>query len=439
MPKQAPCLRPPQTPVFCAILILSFVGTPPSIRAQQPAGTPVQTERVSPITIDQAVTEALDHNLNLLAERYNVDVADAAMVTAGLRPNPVITASLMRPDGPLVNAGVSPSEQIFRTDYVIERGAKRGRRLDQATLAKSVVVLQLLNTVRTLRLSVESAFTDLQLAQRNLSLAQDNLKAFHDVVQINTERVRTGDLSAVELARSRLAALQFQNDVRQQETKLRVATNRLGTLLGRRPNGDALEPAGDVRKDMQPIDYEQLRHRALDARPDVRALRADQLRSVADTRLQLANGTIDYTVSGEYHRQESSDLRGSSYGVFVSAPLPIFNRNQGELARARSQEQQALTKTQALEQDIANEVANAYAEYSASRDVVETIEAQMLVTAADVRTTTEYSYRRGEASLIEFLDAVRAYNDTMQSYNEARATYARSLYTLDAIAGKVAP
>ena len=439
MPKQAPCLRSPQSPVFCAILILSLVGTPPSISAQQPAGTPGQTEKVSPITIDQAVTEALDHNLNLLAERYNVDVADAAMVTAGLRPNPVITASLMRPDGPLVNAGVSPSEQIFRTDYVIERGAKRGRRLDQATLAKSVVVLQLLNTVRTLRLSVESAFTDLQLAQRNLSLAQDNLKAFHDVVQINTERVRTGDLSAVELARSRLAALQFQNDVRQQETKLRVATNRLGTLLGRRPNGDALEPAGDVRKDMQPIDYEQLRHRALDARPDVRALRADQLRSVADTRLQLANGTIDYTVSGEYHRQESSDLRGSSYGVFVSAPLPIFNRNQGELARARSQEQQALTKTQALEQDIANEVANAYAEYSASRDVVETIEAQMLVTAADVRTTTEYSYRRGEASLVEFLDAVRAYNDTMQSYNEARATYARSLYTLDAIAGKVAP
>ena len=63
----------------------------------------------------------------------------------------------------------------------------------------------------------------------------------------------------------------------------------------------------------------------------------------------------------------------------------------------------------------------------------------MLTQAQDVRTTTEYSYRRGEASFVEFLDAVRAFNDTMQSYNEARADYARSLYTLDSISGKVNP
>jgi len=92
---------------------------------------------------------------------------------------------------------------------------------------------------------------------------------------------------------------------------------------------------------------------------------------------------------------------------------------------------------QALEQDIATEVANAYADYSASRDIVDTIETRMLASANNVRTTMEYSYRRGEASFVELLDAVRTYNDTMQSYNEARAAYARSLYTLDSIAGKV--
>ena len=398
-----------------------------------------QVPPATPITIDQAVSEALDRNLNLLAERFNVDVADAAVITAGLRPNPVVTASLMRPDQSLVDAGISPYEQIFRTDYTLERGSKRERRLDQAGLARSVMSYQLANTARTLRLDVENAFTDLLLAKRNLSLAQDNLKAFNDVVRINAERVRTGDLSAVELSRSRLAALQFQNDVRQQETKLRVSKNRLSTLMGRGPAGDALDVAGDLRKDALPVDYEQLRRQALDARPDVRALRADQARSAADTRLQLANGTIDYTISGEYHRQEGNDARGNSYGLFFSTPLPIFSRNQGEIARARIQQQQASTKVQALEQDIATEAANAYAEYAAARDIVAAIETQMLTTATDVRTTTEYSYRRGEASFVEFLDAVRAYNDTMQSYNEARAAYARSLYALDSIAGKVTP
>lgn len=401
------------------------------ICGQSPPGTP--------ITIDQAVTEALDHNLNLLAERFNLDVAGAAVLTAGLRPNPVITASLMRPDQSLVDAGISPYEQVFRTDYVVERGGKRQRRLDQATLAKSVVALQFVNTARALRLDVESAFIDLLLAKRNLSLAQDNLKAFNDVVQINVDRVRTGDLSQVELSRSQLAALQFQNDVRQRETKLRVAKNRLSALTGRGPNGDALDAVGDLRKDLQPVDFEFLRRQALDIRPDIRALRTDQARSVADTRLQLANGTIDYTISGEYHRQEGSDVRGNSFGVFFSAPVPLFNRNQGEVARAHVQQQQLRTKVQGLEQDISTEVANAYAEYSASRDIVDTIETRMLASANDVRTTTEYSYRRGEASFVEFLDAVRAYNDTMQSYNEARAAHARSLYTLDSIAGKVTP
>jgi cobalt-zinc-cadmium efflux system outer membrane protein len=125
--------------------------------------------------------------------------------------------------------------------------------------------------------------------------------------------------------------------------------------------------------------------------------------------------------------------------LFFSAPLPLFSRNQGEIARARVQQQQAQAKVRALEQDVALEAANAYAEYVASRDIVETIETRMLTPATDVRATTEYAYRRGEATFVEFLDAVRAYNDTMQSYNEARASFARSLYTLDTIAARVTP
>jgi cobalt-zinc-cadmium efflux system outer membrane protein len=391
------------------------------------------------LTVDQAVREALDHNLNLIAERYNVQVADAAILTASLRPNPVITVSYMHPDESLVDAGISPHEEVFRTDYTIEGGGKRDRRIDQATLAKTVTELQLLNTTRSLILDVQSACTDLQLAKLNLALARDNLTAFNNVVTVNTDRVRTGDLAQVELQRSRLAALQFQNDVRQQETKLQVARNHLSTLIGRGPNGDTLDVAGDLRKDAQPVDYDALSKTALEARPDLRAVRADQARSVADLRLQMANGKIDYTVSGEYHRQQGAEVTGNSYGLFFSVPLPVFNRNQGEVARAGAQREQLQTKAQALEHDISNEVVNAYAQYTAAREIVDTIERQMLTQAQDVRTTTEYSYRRGEASFVEFLDAVRAFNDTMQSYNEARADYARSLYALDSISGKVNP
>src|SRR5437899_11347149 len=93
--------------------------------AEQPAAAS------APITVNQAVTEALDHNLSLFAERFNVTVAAAAVVTAGLRPNPVITVNAMRPDRPLVDSGVAVDEGVVRTDYVVERGAKRERRVEQ--------------------------------------------------------------------------------------------------------------------------------------------------------------------------------------------------------------------------------------------------------------------------------------------------------------------
>jgi cobalt-zinc-cadmium efflux system outer membrane protein len=231
------------TPITTVSIVLSSLVV---TQAQAPAA---QELAGAVLTIDQAVREALDHNLNLLAERFNISVADAAVVTASLRPNPVMTVNLMRPDHSLVAAGISPNEQVVRTDYLFERGSKRERRVEQAGLSRSVAELQLANTTRTLVLDVEQAFTEVQLAKLNRALAQENLTAFNGVVQINTERVRTGDLSQVELSRSRLAALQFQNDVRQQDTKLRAARNRLSTLIGRGPSRDGLDVAGELRKD----------------------------------------------------------------------------------------------------------------------------------------------------------------------------------------------
>jgi cobalt-zinc-cadmium efflux system outer membrane protein len=393
-----------------------------------------QTPAAAPITIDDAVREALNRNLTVLAERYSVSVAQARILSAQLRPNPVFTYNLMLPDSAIYDNNINPLENVFRADVILEGGGKRDRRIDVAQQARSVAELQLLNTMRRVALDVQSAAVDVVLADANVALARESLQAFDDLVRVNTERVRTGDLSAVELSRSRLAALQFQNDVRQQESKLAIARNRLKTLLGR-TDAATVDVAPDLRRDAVAGDLAGLQARALRDRPDVLAMRRDQARSTADIRLQEAQGKIDYTVSGEYHRQQAPAATGNQLGLYVSVPVPIFNRNQGEVERARQEEQQIEARIHALEADVSAEVRNAYEAYAASRDVTSTIETQMLAQARDVRATTEYSYRRGEASFVELLDAVRAFNETMQSYNEARAEYARSLYTLDSATG----
>ncbi|HVN77912.1 MAG TPA: TolC family protein [Terriglobia bacterium] len=393
-----------------------------------------------PLTIDQAVAEALEKNIELLAERYNVSLAEARLITARLRPNPVVSLGgdhldLLGTDYNEINRA-GPQEFNFRTDFLLERGGKRRSRIDVAENSKSVAQLQLLNTIRGLVLDVQSTFVDVQLARDNLVLAQENLKALNEIVEVNAARVRAGDLADVELVRTRVAALQFQNAVRQAELRLYSTRGRLELLLGRVSLSETLEVSGPLRHDTQVLSLDELGKLAFQDRPDLLALRRDQARSAAEMRLQIAQGKVDYTVGTEYRRQQGLAGTGNSLGFFFSAPLPVFNRNQGEIERARLEQQQVEARVRSLEAIIVNEVKTAYKQYSTANALIETIEKDMLTQARDVRQITEYSYKRGEATLIEFLDAQRAFNETMQGYHEARAEYARSLYAIDSVSGK---
>ena len=155
-------------------------------------------------------------------------------------------------------------------------------------------------------------------------------------------------------------------------------------------------------------------------------------------RSQIAQGKVDYTIGTEFRRQQGIAGTGNSLGFFFSVPLPVFNRNQGEIARAREERQQVEARTRALEAVIRNELNAAWQQYDTARSLLARIEGEMLDQARSVLASMEYSYRAGEASLVEFLDAQRAFNDTMQGYNEARAEYARSLYLIDSVTGKEA-
>jgi cobalt-zinc-cadmium efflux system outer membrane protein len=403
-----------------------------------------QAQQVFPehITTEQAVREALEKNLGLLAERYNLSIADARIITARLRPNPVFSFGADYLDwvgakfSPTMNLG--PSEVNFRTDFVFERGGKRQRRIEVAENARAMAQLQFLDATRTLMLDVQEACVEVLLAKESLLLAQENMKAFDGIVSVNSARVSAGDLAKVELVRSQVAALQFQNAVLQAEARLRIARNRLQALLGRLTPSPSFDVVDELRRETQSWQLEELRQQALELRPDLQALVKDQARSVADLRLQQAQGKVDYTVGAQIHRQYGEALSnpGNSLGIFFSLPLPVFNRNQGEIERARQEQQQIESKIKALQVSIRNEIDNAYLQYLAARDLLSRIEPDMLQQAREVRQTTEYSYRRGEASFVELLDAQRAFNDTMQSYNEARAEFARSLYLIDSISGK---
>lgn len=410
-----------------------LLTAPFSVWAQQQSATS------DSMTVEQAVQEAIQHNLDLLAERQNVPVARARIITAKLRPNPQFSVNSDYLDwfrqGVSQASNLGPPEVDFRVDYTVEGGGKRARRIEEAQLSLTVAELRLMDTVRQLVVGVQGAAVDYLQAQADLQLAQQNLKVFDEIIQVNDAKVKAGDLAGVELARTQLAREQFRTAVAQAELRQQQASNRLQTLLGRKQPTPGFQLMGALDTPSQSFVLDDLRANSLANRPDLLAQRKDAQRAEADIRLQKANGKIDYTFGTALKRQYGY-AQGETFGVYLQMPLPVFNRNQGEIARAQVESEQSQIRVQALEANISSEVDSAYRQYDTARTLLQRFQGGLMDQAKQVREITEYSYRRGEASFLEFLDAQRAFNDAVQSFNGARADYLRSLYTIDAVTGK---
>ena len=194
-----------------------------------------------------------------------------------------------------------------------------------------------------------------------------------------------------------------------------------------RPGHDGVPPQGP--------DLPRIRELALASRPDLRANQLDQARSQADLRLQLAQGKVDYTFGAEYRRQQGINGKGNSLGFFFSAPLPVFNRNQGEIARTRHVLTQAEEMQLSASDTVLSDVANAYEAIRSNDEVVQLYSSEYLKQAQDSRDISEYAYKRGAASLLDFLDAERSYRAAQLAYRQALASYMTALEQLKQAVG----
>ena len=188
--------------------------------------------------------------------------------------------------------------------------------------------------------------------------------------------MRSGDVAEVELLRSRIAALQSQQAVRAAELRVRTERRRLERVIGRAPAAmssrfKSVDAAGTGRRRRCGAARTGPAHTSGSAGAAART----RARSQAEIRLQLAQGQIDFTVGGEYRRQQGLAGRGNSLGLFFSTPLPLFDRNQGNVARPRQEERQADTRVRQLERLIASEVDLAAAQYAAAQLTLTTVEA----------------------------------------------------------------
>jgi len=375
------------------------------------------------ITLDQAIDLAIAHNHALKATQTQIQQSQAQEVTAALRPNPTLTAdSLFIPIEPQnFNSNIIATVTEFDAgvSYLFERGGKRHRRIEAARDATAQTRYQVSDAERTLIFNTAQQFITVQLAESNLDLANQDLASFQQTVDIAKAQYQAGEISEGDLLKITVQLLQFQTDVSAAKVAKAQALASLREFLGY----DAVPANYDVEGDLtyQPLQLnrDDLLLKALKNRPDLLAARQGVQAAESQYLLAQANGKVDVTGALTYTHVTDEN----TVGVTVSLPLPIFDRNQGEIARTRYARSAAQETAYAASDTVLTDVNSAYEAFLGNQEVVNLYTGGYLQQAKDSRDISEYAYHRGAASLLDFLDAERSYRATQLAYRQSLANY----------------
>ena len=383
------------------------------------------------ISLDQAIVLALAHNHSLQATRTLILQNQAQEITANLRPNPTLSADTQFI--PFFSPQYFSGENLDQTaqfdiglSYLFERGRKRQHRLQAARDATAVTRAQVTDAERTLAFNVGQQFVSVLLAESTLQFALEDLKGFRQTVDISQAQFKAGYIGEGDYLKIKLQLLQFQTDV----SSARLAKVQALVALRQFFGYDAVPADYDVIGDLgyQPLQakLDDLQARALKERPDFRAAELGITAAQSQYLLAKANGKVD--VNGTY---DISHVSGETTGsVFASFELPIFNRNQGEIARTNYALAQAKEQEQSASDQVLSDVANAYEAVRSNDEVVQLYTSGYLKEAQDSRDISEYAYKRGAASLLDYLDAERSYRSVQLAYRQALAAYMTALEQL---------
>lgn len=414
----------------------SVKGAQAGVVAQSPDFVPPAR-----LSLEEALRVAVERNPELAAAREVIGIAEGERVEAGQRLNPALS---FESEGypffePVRPPFFSNQELTLRFDQELELGGRRALRKEAAAAGVSAAEAAFRDQKRRLEFDVRRAYFTVVLAKADLEAAQAALGEIDRIIELNRARQQQGEISGGEVRRIQVERLRFVDDQFAAELSLRNARSALLALLDASDLGaefDVVESL-DLPDSQGPgapaaLDAAALRAQALAARPDLLAAQREVQRAETETRLQRALRTPNVTVGGGYKRDFGADA--IVFGVTV--PLPLFNRNQGGVARAEAARRVAAYRAASAATSVLLDVQQAVNTVAIAKARVDYIEREYLTPSRESRDIVMAAYKLGGANLIDFLDAQRAFRDTQRTYNRALFELRVSLFQLAAATGE---
>jgi cobalt-zinc-cadmium efflux system outer membrane protein len=386
------------------------------------------------LSFQEAKTRMLKENLSLLAAYYDISIAEADLIQSKLWTNPYFIwnqdlYSVERNEYLNFN-----NQKLVQVEQVFSISGKYVNRVRLAKLGIEQNKLALQEAIRGLMMDLGEHFLALNALQQKAALYQSTLARYDELIKSAEDKLRVGAMSSNEVVRLRseliavkAEATHNQNDILAEMSALRIILN-----LTEDVNIETIDksPTTNIAFEMAKLISD-----AMENRPDYK-LSINQIDyQKQDLKLQKSMAVPDIKLAYQPHDRGSNYVRPYQ-GLNLEMPLPLFDRNQGNIKMAKAKISQAELNFQLAENTLRNEVQESYAQMINSKKGFEEFSDEFLKRIEELNTNAIYNYGKKNINLLEFIDLQRIYIQNKLQFIDLKNEYQRAINKLNFTVGK---
>lgn len=437
-----------------AIFMLFALALTSVTRQGRAEGIPAPVEVPEQLSLNQAIQILSTRGLDLLIAEAQVRSAEGDLGIAGAVPNPALNVGYGRvlPSAYDPNSCMGPNPGCAGEQYTVgisdqaaiedSLSGKRSLRQKVARNALAAARMSRADALRILEFQVKSAYAQVAQAQRAVAFARQSQATNVKTLQLFQVRLRAGAINEGDLARIETQKLESDQAVDQATETLRQARVALAFLLGAR--GPVPEFAVDDRvldfavpTPFATLSVDRMLRMAFERRPDLIAQGYQRATAAASLALARRQRFPDISLSAQYTQTGTGQaaIQPPTVSFGVSAPIPIFYQQQGEIRKAEAgYDTQSLQQAKATAQ-VVSDVSAAVSAFETSRTLVERMESALKPTVERALQITRLQYDKGAATLMDFLDAQRTYIAINVEYLQDLTNYWIAVFQVEQAVG----
>lgn len=412
-----------------AFLFLLFLLLAGKMCAQQVAGT---------LTLKEAEQRFLERNLSLIAERYNIDMAQAQVLQAKLFDNPVISLEqnvYNRLNGKYFDFG-KEGEAVVEIEQVIHLAGQRNKQVRLEKINKEIAEYQFEEVMRTLRQELNEKFVEVYFLSKSIGIYEREVNSLQTLLAGMKIQQEKGNISLMEISRLESMLFSLKKEKNEQENDLLTTRGELNLLLNL-PGDTQVQLLLDEEV-LQQLDLSQLSFADLKAiineRPDQKIARSTVNASRANLKLQKSMAFPEFSVKGNYDR--AGNFINDYFAIGVSLSVPIFNRNQGNIKAARFSIQQAGVEQEHAANRADMELFTAYTSLEKAIQLYQSTNMDLERNFEKLITGVNENFTKKNISLLEFIDYYDSYKETCIQLYEIRKNVFLAMENLNTVVGQ---